>query len=757
MKDALAGEMNRRQEALRAAGNAGDVDEYARARARDASLAPLPAVLIVVDEFSELLSQHPDFAELFVAVGRLGRSLGMHLLLASQRLDEGRLRGLETHLSYRICLKTFSAGESRAVLGVPDAAQLPGDPGVAYLRTASGELTRFRTAFVSGRSAGPRPVAPPGADRPQPFTARPVGPRAPASDTPQDHACGPTVLEAVLGRLAGHGLPAHPVWLPPMRDSPPLDAVLPAVRGGALSVAVGLVDRPFEQRRDPLLIALAGAHGNAAVVGGPGSGKSTALRTLVLALAATHGPDEVQIYCVDLGGGALSSLRPLPHVGAVAGRVDGDLVRRTVAVLESLVRSRDRTFRELGIDSVAEYRALRAQAHPAVAADAFGDVFLVIDGWATLRHDFEDLEGRVTSLVAQGLSFGVHVLIAASRWAEIRPAIKDQLGSRIELRLGDPAESEMDRRRARDLGDCPPGRGITRTGHEFVVALPRLDGQTATAGIAESIAASADTLNRRHRGRCAPPIELLPACIEHAALAGVQCNRTATRILLGLDERELHSVTVDFAEQSHMVILGEARCGKTATLRTLCTDIVQNTRAALAQLMIVDFRRTLLGVVESGHLLGYAMSAASLTSQLTDLLDVLGARMPGDDVTQQQLRTRSWWSGPEIYVVIDDYDLVAGATANPLNPLVDLLPHATDVGLHVLLARRSGGAARAMFDPMLARLKDLGCMGLIMSGSPEEGVLFGSARAGPLPPGRATLVTRSRPAQLVQVAWCDPP
>ncbi len=122
MRDALAGEMTRRQNALRAAGRFANLGEYDTARAGGAALPPLPALLVIVDEFSELLSQHPEFAELFVAIGRVGRSLGMHLLLASQRLDEGRLRGLETHLSYRICLKTFSASESRAVLGT---ARLP--------------------------------------------------------------------------------------------------------------------------------------------------------------------------------------------------------------------------------------------------------------------------------------------------------------------------------------------------------------------------------------------------------------------------------------------------------------------------------------------------------------------------------------------------------------------------------------------------------------------------------------------------------
>ncbi len=178
MHDALAGEMNRRQELLRAAGNFANTDDYERARSEGAQLPTLPALFIVVDEFSELLSQHPDFAELFVAIGRLGRSLGMHLLLASQRLDEGRLRGLETHLSYRICLKTFSASESRAVLGVPDAYHLPSAPGAAYLKTASGELVRFQTAFVSGpyrerRGDATAPSARP--EKPMLFTAAPVG------------------------------------------------------------------------------------------------------------------------------------------------------------------------------------------------------------------------------------------------------------------------------------------------------------------------------------------------------------------------------------------------------------------------------------------------------------------------------------------------------------------------------------------------------------------------------------------------------
>ena len=117
---------------------------------RGAELPPMPSLFVVLDEFSELLAAKPELIDLFVMIGRVGRSLGVHLLLASQRLEEGRLRGLETQLSYRIGLRTFSPQESRIVLGVPDAYELPSQPGSAYLKDDTGEMIRFKAAYVSG-------------------------------------------------------------------------------------------------------------------------------------------------------------------------------------------------------------------------------------------------------------------------------------------------------------------------------------------------------------------------------------------------------------------------------------------------------------------------------------------------------------------------------------------------------------------------------------------------------------------------------
>jgi DNA segregation ATPase FtsK/SpoIIIE, S-DNA-T family len=755
MRDALTGEMNRRQEVLREAGNVDGIAAYRRARRAGGQLSPLPTLFIIVDEFSELLSQHPDFADVFVAIGRLGRSLGVHLLLASQRLEEGRLRGLESHLSYRICLKTLSINESRIVLGTSDAYELPNAPGAAYLRVGADGLIQFQTAYVSGpcRADAQRtaddPISPKREEKSAParlFTTRPIGPVTVAGRTETDAFDHRTVLQTVVERLSGYGPRAHEVWLPPLGAAPVLSTLL--VDGEALSpltVPIGIVDRPFEQCRTPLVVDLSGAAGNVAIVGAPQSGKSTALRTLITALAATHDPSAAQFYCLDFGGGTLASVREWPNVGSVAGRADPQLTRRMIDWLSELIRSREMLFRDHEIESIAHYRRLKEKRDP--LCDRFGDVFLVVDGWPSLTREFETVETSVAALAAEGLSYGVHVVLSASRWAEIRPALRDQIGTRIELRLGDPADSELDRRQAQEVPEGKAGRGLSHDGLHMVIALPKLDSEDSNG----------DSCWRRDSW-IAPPIPLLPMQIDHCEVIE-RAGAPELRPLIGLEESELCPVAIDFAQHLHLLILGDNESGKTATLRIICRELVRTTTAAQCQLFVVDVRRSLLGVVqsESGHLGGYLASADAVSEVVPRIIEQLRRRMPPWNATPLQLRERSWWSGPEVYIVIDDYDLVGTAGGNPLASLSEVLPHSRDLGLHLLVARRSSGAARAMFEPLLSGLRDAGSMTLLMSANPDEGLTIGSVRASSMPPGRGTLITRRGSPQLIQVGWSPPP
>jgi DNA segregation ATPase FtsK/SpoIIIE, S-DNA-T family len=797
MRDALAGELNRRQELLRAAGNFVNVTDYERARANGAELDPLPALFIVVDEFSELLSQKPDFAELFVMIGRLGRSLHIHLLLASQRLEQGKLRGLDSHLSYRIGLKTYTAGESRSVLGVPDAYHLPNIPGSAFLKCDADEPVRFNTCYVSGEYVRPgvaersARTSSSGLLTPKLFTATPVkkdpahqqGQQAPVKtnaepkpETPSGPT-KPTLLEVVVSRLRGHGRPAHEVWLPPLDESPAVNELVPDPTwndprnlNGRLRMPLGLVDRPYDQRRDLLMIDLSGALGSVAVVGGPQSGKSTTLRTMMMSAATTHTPEEIQFYCLDFGGGTLLSLANLPHVGGVAGRMDADRIRRTIAEVSGLLREREQRFRDLGIESMRDFRRRKAQLAalpPDVAArdplsqDKFGDVVLVVDGWATIKSDFDYLEPVLQALAIQGLSYGIHMTISATRWMEIRPAVKDMLGTRIELRMGDPIDSEVGRKFAELVPIGRPGRGMTPDRLHMLIALPRLDSSCSTDDLTAGVAKSVEAVAAFYGERAAPRVRMLPHNVERNAV--VQAAREAgllgtSQIAIGIDEAELAPVVLRFDAQPHLVVFGDSECGKTGLLRNIAQGIMENATPTECKVILVDFQRSMLGMIDEDYIGGYATAPQSCSELMKALAESLQERLPPSDITPQQLKDRSWWSGPDVYVLIDDYDLIGGGSLNhPLSPLVEYLPLARDIGLRTVTTRRIGGAARAMMDPIIGRLKDLSCNGLVMSGSKEEGGLFGGYKPTEMPPGRGMLVSRTVRSGVIQLSRMPDP
>ncbi len=775
MQDALSGEMVRRQELLREAGNFASIRDYEKARAAGEDLAPMPSLFIVVDEFSEMLSAKPEFIDLFVAIGRLGRSLGLHLLLASQRLEEGRLRGLESHLSYRVGLRTFSAGESRSVLGVPDAYELPAIPGLGYLKPDPSTMVRFKAAYVSGPPSGRVRVRRDEGGHLKgilPFTISEVHTLDVAEPEPEplpvpDQGDQQSLLDIAVDHMVGHGPAAHQVWLPPLdvpdtlddlmgdlTEDPHLGLVSPRWRGlGGLVVPLGTVDRPREQRRDTLTVNLSGASGHVAVIGGPRSGKSTLLRTIVTSMSLTTTPLESQFFVLDFGGGTFSPLAQLPHVAGVGTRSEPDVVRRIVAEVQGVVDRREAYFRAQGIDSIETYRSRRAAGR---ADDGYGDVFLVVDGWSTLRADFDDIEIELQQLATRGLTFGLHVIAGAARWADFRAATRDLFGTRLELRLGDPMDSEIDRKVAALVPSGRPGRGLVPGKLHFLAGLPRIDGRADAESLGDGVDDLVKRVSAAWTGPDGPKLRLLPERIDLTTVRGqaspVDGDR---RLLLGINEKELAPVALDVDAEPHLLVFGDGQSGKSAVLRAYVQEIMRTRSPQEAQIVVVDYRRSLLGEVPDEYLLNYLTSATQAQPAIRDLASYLENRIPGPDVTPEQLRNRSWWKGAEVFVVVDDYDLVATQQSSPVQALQPLMAQARDVGLHLTVARRSGGASRALYEPVLQSMRDLAMPGLLLSGSPDEGPLIGNQKPHPAPPGRGRLISRDRGVEVVQMAWTD--
>ncbi|MFD5034724.1 type VII secretion protein EccCa [Streptomyces sp. NPDC058220] len=776
MGDAIRGELQRRQELLRSAGNYANIHDYEKARAAGAALEPLASLVLVIDEFSELLTAKPDFIDMFIQIGRIGRSLGVHLLLASQRLEEGKLRGLDTYLSYRIGLRTFSAAESRTALGVPDAYHLPSVPGSGYLKFGTDEMTRFKAAYVSGtyRTGGPDlSVGQLHIERrPALFTATPVPVVYAAPDltaalsptTSEDDALADTVLDVIVRRLDGQGVPAHQVWLPPLDEAPTLDQLLPGIavtaerglnateytRPGGLAVPLGLIDKPFEQRREVLYRDFSGAAGHMLVVGGPQSGKSTLMRTLISSFALTHTPHEVQFYALDFGGGGLSSLSDLPHVGGVASRLDPERVRRAVAEVLGVLNRREEFFRANGIDSIGTYRRKRAAGE--LPGEAWGDVFLIIDGWGGFKNDYDMMEPVISDIAARGLGYGIHVVVTAARYMEVRAALKDQMLGRLELRLGDVMDSEFDRKVAANVPTGVPGRGQVPEKLHFMGALPRIDSVSDAADLFDGTAAFVRTVKESWAGPAAPTVRLLPRRLPSEQLPkGFEFPQHG--IAIGIDETNLEPVFVDFETDPFFMVFGESESGKTGLLRLIAKQIAERYTPEQARIVVGDYRRTMLEAVPATHLLEYAPMASAMQMHMDAIGTVMTKRAPKPDITPQQLRDRSWWNGPQLFVIIDDYELVATNSANPLAVLVENLPFARDVGIRFIVARNAAGASRAMYEPFMQRMKELGAQGVILSGDPGEGDILGNVRARPMPPGRGTFVSRKRGAPLVQLGW----
>ena len=775
MRDAIDGELNRRQELLRDAGNYANLKDYEKARENGAPLRPIPSLFVVVDEFSELLTAKPDFIDLFIAIGRIGRSLGVHLLLASQRLEEGRLRGLDTYLSYRVGLRTFSGIESRVVLGVPDAYELPNAPGHGYLKIDTNTMLRFKAAYVSGPYAGPKQDAKRQvggvAHQVVPYTPhylKPLElPRATEPDEQPVDGNAETLLEVIVQRLAGRGQPAYQVWLPPLVEPPTLNQLLPPLSAdpafglspagwegrGRLQVPVGLVDKPYHQRRDPMWVDLSGAGGHVVVAGGPQSGKSTLVRDLIVSLSLTHTPTEVQFYCLDFGGGTLSSLLGLPHVGSVAARLEPDLIRRTLAELGGLLDVREKMFTERRIDSMATFRRLKREGK--VTDDAYGDVFLVVDGWGVVRSDYDAMEQQITSLAARGLAYGIHVMITVQRWMEVRPALRDLIGTRLELRLGDPSESEIDRRTALNVPEKTPGRGLTRDRLHFLAALPRIDGDQRPDTLVDGVADVVAQVSEAWTGPRAPTVRMLPERYSYAELP-VAGPAGPPGLPIGIDEDGLAPVYLDFGADAHFMLFGEALSGKTNLLRVIAQGIVNRYTPDQAKIIFLDYRYGLLDAVGAPHKLAHGFSSNHAGPIVRNVVEAMTKRLPPADITPERLRARDWWNGADLYFIVDDYDLVATGPNNPLLPLLELVPQARDIGLHLVIGRAIGGAGRAMFEPVIQRLREIGTPTLIMSGSKDEGALIGNVKTEPLPPGRGRLVTR-RSTKLIQTALLPPP
>ncbi|OYN76031.1 type VII secretion protein EccCa [Mycolicibacterium sphagni] len=741
--DTLRGEVARREILLREAGRRvqgsafNSVTEYEAAIAAGYDLPALPTLFVVADEFTLMLADHPEYAELFDYVARKGRSFRIHILFASQTLDVGRIKDIDKNTSYRIGLKVASPSASRQIIGVEDAFHIESGKeykGVGFLVPAPGaEPVKFRGTYVDGiydPPRRPRSYVVPTDPRPQLFTAAEVGIDEDVVVVSGDDSvsrAAPKKLIATIGQqLATFGPRAPRVWLPPLDDPIPLAEVLADsdIPTGVGRWPLGEIDRPFDMRRDPLVFDATSAAGNMMIHGGAKSGKSTALQTFILSAAALHSPDEVSFYCVDYGGGQLRALEDLAHVGSVASPLEAERIRRTFGELDQLLEERRRAGYGVG------------NPH----------VFLVIDNLYAFSRDNTDqfntrnpLLTKVTELANAGLSYGIHVVITTPNWLEVPLAMRDGLGLRLELRLPDPRDSNVRiagalRRPADSVPYEQPGRGLTMAAEHFLFAKPELS--------------QIPQLNARYPGQSAARVRLLSAELAPAQIAPLYIG--PEQVVIGQSERDLAPVALNFAAHPLLMVLGDSKSGKTTLMRHVIRTLRENSTADRLAFTVLDRRLRLVDepLFPDNE---YTANTDRIIPAMLGLSAIVEGRRPPAGLSTAELM--KWtFTGHTHYLLVDDVDQLPDGAAmsglyvghRPWTPLIGLLSEAADLGLRVIVTARASGSAQAlMTNPLLRRMNDLQATTLMLSGNPQDSAKIRGHRFSRSVPGRGMLLDES--------------
>jgi S-DNA-T family DNA segregation ATPase FtsK/SpoIIIE len=700
----LNAELQRRERILRDSG-AKDLAEMERRVPDDVP----PSLLIVIDEFATLAKEVPDFVDGIVDVAQRGRSLGVHLLLATQRPGGIVSENIRANTNLRIALRVNEAGESSDVIGAPDAARIPRDrPGRAYARTGHSELTQLQTAYVGGLTVHATREATVVVRR-FGFDTRGTAAKA-AEESGETDLARLVVAAREAASMSGIEPPPSP-WLPPLVSVLPLEALTPPV--DAAVVVLGLVDEPQRQHQRQLTVDLE-HEGSLLVYGASGAGKTTLLRTLALSLAERASPDELHVYGLDFATRGLTPLAELPHTGAIVGGDDEERTERLFALLRATLERRKLLLAQAGVFTLSEYRRL-----PAV--EPLPRIVVLLDGYAGFAAAFERvnlgaLVDALPRLVADGRPLGVHFAISADRRGAVPNALAGIVPTKIVLRMADEDEFAA-------LGvppkvvrgaQIPPGRGFLPGGAELQVAL----GETLDA---------AGELRRRYPRAAVPSVEPLPTAVPRGALPLAERRWAA---VLGVGDAELEAVTIDLSAR-HFLVAGPYRSGRSFALRT----VVESLRSSTPGLEL--------------HLL------APRRSPLVELAGWSSVAEGGDRCDEAVLRLGELAASPPpapVLVVIDDGEELAESLGAA--PLETVVRRGRDIELRVLAAAERSAAQRA-FSGWLRELRKEEHGLLLDPDLDVDGDILGTRlprRSSPVfPPGRGYFVERGS-VELVQVA-----
>jgi DNA segregation ATPase FtsK/SpoIIIE-like protein len=759
---------------------------------------PFPFLFIIIDEFAEMVKEMPQFRPKLDSVTRLGRAYGVSLLLATQRPAGAVTDQMRANIKFKLCLRVETAEDSRELLRSSDAAFLPtGVPGRAYLMIGNDNAQLMQVAYGSYRynppSAKPEDEKPPVIK----WLERPKKKEKKAATADDQKTVADRVVELcaqlaldkpdvvkqekpwpdplpVLLPLNAEYITSAMTKLPKVTDAfadePEEDETIDDVieynpllpinkaldvwlKGGdrwqpidwesssVMNAQMGLIDDPYNARQLPMMVDMKA--GSIAVFGASGKGKTNFLRTLAITLATTHSPDALWIYALDFGGGGLTPLADLPHMGAIIGSEEGERVERLMNTLKEWLRARGDLFSG---DSLTVYN----KSHP---NDVQPAVLVLIDNFAEFRSSYEDLIPDLMALIREGLSKGIYFAVTADQLSTVPGRLMSLFNQRLTLKLSDPTDYVgVVGRVPADLDDIA-GRAYTpfeKKVLECQVALPvQVEVKDAEGNLLDAsgqVAHVAGLMRTAWSGKRPKEIHKLESIISLADLLPSASDRRL-EVMLGKERRDLSYVALNLKEQGpHFLILGSPFSGRTTTLRMFMLSLAAKYGPDRAAFILIDSQRRLFqyGEAEERTLTRIPHVRMAISEQNRDDIPMMM------DALRQTYANREGGL-PEIFIFVDNYDDFSDLMDRKLLPdFANMARRYGAEGLHVVVA--SGASASDELFKVITRSKYGLALDAESGGKAPFNITAMSKLAKlDLPVGRGFLISTGR-FQMLQVS-----
>lgn len=649
----IKAELIKRQK-LFAEQNVNHIDDYIRAYKDGKATIPLPHLILIVDEFAELKSDQPEFMKELISAARIGRSLGVHLILATQKPAGVVNDQIWSNSKFKLCLKVQNKSDSNEVLKSPLAAEIR-EPGRAYLQVGNNEIFQLFQSAYSGAPAHSDRI-----NNQKKFRITSVdlaGKRTVIYEqAPRNKKGGETQLDAIVSYVQEYCAKNHIERLPNI-CLPPLPKMISYTMDGYqkegtdIEIPIGLVDDP--DRQNQFVESLNFSQSNIFIIGSSQSGKTCMLQSMIKGITMNYAPNEVNIYILDFASMILKNFEELNHVGGVVTSSEDEKLKNFVKMIQELIVTRKNMLSKMGLSSFSSYRE--------AGGEDLAQIIILLDNWIAFKSYYPEYEEEIIGIVRESVAVGISFVVTVSQAGGIGFKLLSNFSKRIALYCNDSADYMSLYEGCRMKLDDIPGRGIAEINRifyecQYYLAFAAEKEYERVKLITEFI----EEVNAKYPVGGAKRIPVIPEQVtEGFLLKQFGANAIAPYdIPLGMEYNSIDIRRVPLSKMPFMAFVGSEKSSRVKYVSYMLNYQIRHRKEQPIEHYIIDDHSKTLEQYED-EVKYYSNSSASVGELLMHIYECCKSRYEGVQAGEISLEQK-----PYLMIVINSMEGISALTAN---------------------------------------------------------------------------------------------